>query len=212
MFFLSTPSNSVLRELLNPGGCLGTPSASPPDRSPSFWLPRNSQFIDLSEPGMVDPDGFPNTPVTDGVVFSTTNVTRTPLCLSGRYRFVQQYQITGAGTNNACMTSWDRTNPVVSEYTVPFSPNCTLFPVPWGITLVWRHVAFLSQSSGDGWCHFWTPSVVCFWKFSFKTIGIPFTVRAKNSRWRLHSLLEKYFSHSKNIFGQNTSDLRYKET
>ena len=60
-FFHSTPSNSVLRELLNPGGCLGTPSASPlppplAGRSPAFWLPRNSQFRDLSQRGIECPD------------------------------------------------------------------------------------------------------------------------------------------------------------
>ena len=51
----STPDNSVLRELLSPGGCLGTPSASPAPPapagcSPSLWLPRNSQFRDLPKP------------------------------------------------------------------------------------------------------------------------------------------------------------------
>ena len=60
-FFYSTPSNSVLRELLNPGDCLGTPPASPAPpppagRSPSFWLPRNPQFRDLSQRGIHCPD------------------------------------------------------------------------------------------------------------------------------------------------------------
>ena len=44
----------MLRELLDPGGCLGTPPAppappAPARRPPAFWLPRNPQFRDLSQ-------------------------------------------------------------------------------------------------------------------------------------------------------------------
>ena len=74
--FHSTPSNSVLRELLNPGGCLGTPPAPPPPPapagcSPSFWLPRNPQFCDLSEPVIEGPDVFVTLRVTGDVTLDS---------------------------------------------------------------------------------------------------------------------------------------------
>ena len=75
-FFHSTPSTSVLRELPNPGGCLGTPPAppappAPAGRPPSFWLPRNPQFRDLSQRGIEGPDVFTTLRVTGDVTLNS---------------------------------------------------------------------------------------------------------------------------------------------
>ena len=68
----STPSNSVLRQLLQSGVCLGTPSVLSPSpqrslRPVSFWLTRNSQFRDLSKPVIRCPGAVTTLPVTGDV-------------------------------------------------------------------------------------------------------------------------------------------------
>ena len=75
-FFHSTPSNSVLRELQNPEGCLGTPSVppappAPARRPPAFWLPRNPQFRDLSQRGIECPDVSVTLRVTGDVTLNS---------------------------------------------------------------------------------------------------------------------------------------------
>ena len=86
-FFHSTPSNSVLRELLNPGGCLGTPPAPPPPPAPAgcsplVWLPRNPQFCDLSQRVIHWADVFITLRVTGDVTLDSGSQWRHATCHS----------------------------------------------------------------------------------------------------------------------------------